>query len=127
MGHLYYGNESYQIELADRPLAHLKVAMLSLLRSGQSIAFSFTHPANRGSGRETLWITPATNVRFRFEGARPPALNEQWVRAIMASANTATGMHLVPEPVADPSSEALQPSVSRAASAAPAAAPVQPA
>ena len=41
MGFLYYGTNSYAVEMDDRPLAHLKVAMLSLLRAGKCMAFTF--------------------------------------------------------------------------------------
>ena len=105
MGYFYYGTQSYEIELPDRALAHLKVALLSLLRSGQSVAFTFARPVAVGSGRETLWITPTTNVRFRFQGDQPPRLNEQWVRAIMATAGEPTGLVIVPEPSAEPAEQ----------------------
>ncbi|MCS5732480.1 DUF7882 family protein [Herbiconiux daphne] len=98
MGFLYYGNDSYQIEVDDRPLAHLKIALLTLLRAGRSIAFSFERPVEMGSGRETLWICPSTDMRFRFHGSRPPRINQQWVRAIIATAEAPTGLRLVPEP-----------------------------
>ncbi|MCS5723033.1 ATP-dependent DNA ligase [Herbiconiux sp. CPCC 203407] len=104
MGFLYYGNDSYAIEVDDRPLAHLKIALLSLLRAGKSIAFSFERAPDLGSGRETLWICPSTDIRFRFNGSRPPRINELWVRSIIATAETPTGLRLVDEadiPVAD--------------------------
>jgi hypothetical protein len=98
MGYLYYGNESYAVEIDDRPLAHLKIALLSLLRAGKSVAFSFERPADIGSGRETLWISPSTDIRFRFNGGRPPRINEPWVRAMIATAEAPTGLRLVVEP-----------------------------
>ncbi len=97
MGTLFYGNSSYAIEIEDRPLAHLKIALLSLLRSGRSIAFSLERGADLGSGRETLWISPVTEIRFRFNGSRPPKINEDWLRSILATAETPTGLRLVPE------------------------------
>jgi hypothetical protein len=99
MGFLYYGNNSYAINIDDRPLAHLKIAILSMLRAGKSIAFSFDRATDAGSGRETLWISPSTEIRFLFHGSRPPRINEQWVRSIIASSDAATGMRLVTEPV----------------------------
>jgi hypothetical protein len=98
MGFLYYGNDSYAIEIDDRRLAHLKIALLTLLRAGKSIAFSFERPIELGSGRETLWISPSTNLRFRFNGSRPPTVNETWVRAMIATAGAPTGLRLVDEP-----------------------------
>lgn len=98
MGFLYYGNNSYAVEIDDRPLAHLKVAVLTLLRADKSLAFSFERPMEQGSGRETLWISPATEIRFRFNGSRPPKINELWVRSIIATAEGPTGMRMVAEP-----------------------------
>lgn len=98
MGFLYYGNNSYPVEIDDRPLAHLKVAILSLLRAGKSLAFSFDRPTGAGSGRETLWISPSTELRFRFNGNRPPRINQEWVRSIMATSDNPTGLRMVTEP-----------------------------
>lgn len=98
MGYLYYGNNSYAVEIDDRPLAHLKIALLSSLRAGKSVAFCFDRASAQGSGRETLWISPSTEIRFRFNGSRSPLINEQWVRHILATAETATGLRLVAEP-----------------------------
>ncbi|WP_371030722.1 ATP-dependent DNA ligase [Pseudoclavibacter sp. JSM 162008] len=99
MGFMYYGSQGHELEIDDRPLAHLKIAVLSLLRAGHSVAFSISRPAGQGSGRETLWISPATDLRFRFAGGRMPAINDAWVRAIISSANSPAGMRICPEPV----------------------------
>lgn len=98
MGFLYYGNNSYSLEMDDRPLAHLKIAVLSLLRAGKGVAFSFDRPVSRGSGRETLWMSPSIELRFRFTGSRSPQINESWVRLIMGTADSHTGLRLVTEP-----------------------------
>ncbi|WP_286345613.1 hypothetical protein [Frondihabitans sucicola] len=58
MGLLFYGSTAYAIEIEDRSLAHLKVAILTLLRAQKSIAFSYARSVQEGSGRDTLWITP---------------------------------------------------------------------
>jgi len=100
MGFLYYGNNSYSVEIDDRPLAHLKIVLLTSLRAGKSVAFCFERAAELGSGRETLWISPHTEIRFRFHGGRPPQINDAWLRAILETADAATGLRLVPEPSA---------------------------
>ncbi|KRA24889.1 hypothetical protein ASD65_10965 [Microbacterium sp. Root61] len=102
MGYLYYGNDSYAVEIDDRPLAHLKIAILSLLRAGKSVAFTFDRSAAAGSGRETLWISPSTDIRFRFNGSRVPRINEPWLRSIIATAGTPTGLRLIAEADAVP-------------------------
>ena len=99
MGFLYYGNNSYAVQIEDRPLAHLKIVLLSLLRAGTSVAFCFDRSVDIGSGRETLWISPSTEIRFRFNGSRAPRINEQWLQLIIATEDTSTGLRLVAEPV----------------------------
>lgn len=98
VGFLYYGNNSYAVEIDDRPLAHLKVTILSALRAGRSLAFSFERSTDMGSGRETLWISPASEIRFRFNGSRSPRINDEWLKAMMATATSSTGLRLVKEP-----------------------------
>jgi len=102
MGFLYYGNNSYAVEIDDRPLAHLKIVLLSMLRAGKSAAFCFDRSTDIGSGRETLWISPSTELRFRFNGSRAPRINDQWLQLIAATANASTGLRLVAEPVEVP-------------------------
>ena len=99
MGYFYYGNNSHAIEIDDRPLAHLKIAILTLLRAGRSVAFTFDRSPRDGSGRETLWISPSSEIRFRFNGSRVPSINETWLRSIFATADTPTGLRLIREPL----------------------------
>lgn len=99
MGFIYYGSNEYQVEVDDRALAHLKIAILTALRANKSIAFSFTNPQSIGGGRETLWISPVTDLRFKFVGGRPPRINETWLRLILETVDAPTGMHLVEEPI----------------------------
>lgn len=98
MGSLYYGTQRFAVDLDDRPLAHVKVALLILLREGYGVAFSFTPSPSQGGGRETLWISPSTDIRFFFSGGRSPTINDEWVREIVETAHSPTGMRLIPEP-----------------------------
>jgi hypothetical protein len=98
VGFIYYGSSEYEVEIDDRELAHLKVAILTALRAGHRIAFSFVNPPSHGGGRETLWISPSSDLRFKFLGGRAPRINEEWVRLILDTVNSPTGMHLVDEP-----------------------------
>ena len=102
MGFLYYGNNGYAVEINDRPLAHLKIVLLSLLRAGRSVAFCFDTPNDADSGRETLWISPSTEIRFRFNGSRAPHINEQWLKLIIETADASTGLLLMAEPAEIP-------------------------
>ena len=37
---------------------------------------------------------------FSFHGNRPPTINRAWIESLMASANSASGLRVLPEPIA---------------------------
>ncbi|MFE4950580.1 ATP-dependent DNA ligase [Leifsonia sp. NPDC056665] len=76
----------------------MKVVILTLLREGQSVAFTFAHPTSDGSGRDTIWITPASELRFQFLGSRPPHLNREWIAEMLRAAAVQPGLHVTEEP-----------------------------
>lgn len=98
MGFLHYGQSDFTISIEDRTLAHVKVVILTLLRNGQSVAFTFAHPMSDGAGRETIWITPTSELRFQFLGSRPPRLNGAWVEDMLRVATSQSGLHVTAEP-----------------------------
>ncbi|MGD8165945.1 ATP-dependent DNA ligase [Herbiconiux sp. P16] len=99
MGFLYIGNSGWAVEIDDRALAHLKVVILTELRNGNGISFSCSNPASKGSGRETFWITPGTDIRFQFFGSRCPRLNRIWLQKMVESCTASTGLFIMAEPV----------------------------
>lgn len=98
MGFLHYGQSDFTIAIEDRTLAHVKVVILTLLRDGQSVAFTLAHPMSDGSGRETIWITPSSELRFQFLGSRPPRLNTAWIAEMLRVAAGQSGLHVTDEP-----------------------------
>jgi hypothetical protein len=97
MGKLIY-NVNTSTEIDDRALAHLQIVIIGKLRRQESFAFSWKNPASEGDGRSTIWIAPQLALHFRYSGGRPPTINRLWVEALMASANSTAGLHVVPEP-----------------------------
>lgn len=97
MGRLLYGPHQRPVEIEDRALAHLKIVVLSKLRRGESFAYSWDIAPEEGSGRATLWISPAIPIEFLFHGSRPPALNRRWIQE-MSNAAANGELHLLPEP-----------------------------
>jgi hypothetical protein len=87
-----------KVDFDDRPLAHLQIVIASKLRRGESFNFSWVKDPAMGSGRTTIWMHPAIPLVYDFEGSRPPAINRLWLEALMETANSATGLRLVPEP-----------------------------
>ena len=97
MGKLKYGLVS-EVVFDDRPLAHLQIVIAAKLRRGESFNFSWQKPAELGSGRTTIWVHPSIPLVYEFDGSRAPVLNRAWIDALMVTANSGAGLHLVPEP-----------------------------
>jgi hypothetical protein len=100
MGRLTYDGV-VSAEFDDRLLAHLQIVIGNKLRRGESLHFSWRDDAPGGSGRTTIWIHPAVSLVYRFSGGRAPSINRAWLDALMAAANSPSGLHVVPEPESD--------------------------
>ncbi|QNO36814.1 hypothetical protein H4J02_10010 [Protaetiibacter sp. SSC-01] len=95
MGTLFYADQA--IEMDDRTLSHLKVALVTKLRRGESFTLSWTHAEDQPSGRTTIWMHEAIPLRFEFEEEQPPELHREWIEDILRSANTTGGIQLTAE------------------------------
>jgi hypothetical protein len=94
MGSLHYGTPPATFEIDDRTLAHVELVVLAKLRRNESFAFSFD---GAKGGRETIWVNPSATLRFEF-GQIVTEISREWLDELMDSANTTTGLKLVPEP-----------------------------
>ncbi|GAA1831582.1 hypothetical protein [Agromyces salentinus] len=97
MGTLYYGDSGTPIGIEDRALAHLKVAVITKLRRGESFTLSWQHTEDQPRGRSTLWVHATIPLRFVFDEPEAPELSRKWIEELMRSANTTGGILLVPE------------------------------
>ncbi|MFC7430963.1 MULTISPECIES: hypothetical protein [unclassified Agrococcus] len=96
MGQLIYaGATEYAID--DRLLAHVKVAVAAKLRRQESFLLSWDIDLQHGSGRVSLWMSPAIPLEFKFSGSRVPELSQVWLEALMETANSSRGMVLLTE------------------------------
>ncbi|MFF2389009.1 ATP-dependent DNA ligase [Agromyces sp. NPDC058104] len=98
MGKLIYNSSTRELEIDDRTLAHLRIAILNKLRRSESFAMTWEHGVENGSGRTTLWLNESIPLQFVFSGNRPPTLNRLWIEQLLLTANSTSGLHLVPEP-----------------------------
>ncbi|MCU1440998.1 MAG: ATP-dependent ligase [Rhodoglobus sp.] len=98
MGRLIYGNPSWSIEFDDRVLAHLRAVIIAKMRRDERFSLSWDHGMSRGSGHSSIWMHPSIPMQFEFDGSREPALNREWIDQLMNSANSAGGLHIIPEP-----------------------------
>jgi hypothetical protein len=92
---VYAGSESYEIE--DRALAHVKIAITSKLRRNESFLLNWSVPASAGSGRVSIWLSPAIPLQFRFSGSKPLELSRIWLEALERSSTGIRGMLLMNE------------------------------
>lgn len=100
MGYLAYaGLAEYEFE--DRALAHLKVAIGLKLRRQESFFISWSVPADEGSGRFSIWVSPSTPLVFRFAGSRAPELNRVWIDALTSLSHTPRGLIMISESEAE--------------------------
>ncbi len=97
VGTLYYGDSGTPIGIEDRTLAHLKIAITTKLRRGESFTLSWQHADDQPRGRSTLWLHSSIPLRFVFDDPVAPELSRQWIEDLMRSANSTGGIRLVPE------------------------------
>ena len=94
MGSLHYGSPPTSYQLDDRALAHVELVVLAKLRRNESFAFSLDGPKG---GRTTIWVSAASTLRFEFDETTHE-INRLWLDELIDSANTTTGLRVVPEP-----------------------------
>lgn len=105
MGKFIYGKPSLTVEFDDRVLAHLKVVIATKLRRGESFLFNWEPDDETDVSSCSVWLNPAIPVQFEFFGSREPRLNRVWLEDLMRSANSNSGLRVLPE------SEELPPEV----------------
>ncbi|NQX13766.1 ATP-dependent DNA ligase [Microbacteriaceae bacterium VKM Ac-2855] len=97
MGRLIY-DSSLEVDFDDRLLAHLQIVIGQKLARSESFYFSWKDSLSVGDGRSSIWLHPAIPLRFKFLGGRPPAINPEWVRSLLADSHTPAGLRISPEP-----------------------------
>jgi hypothetical protein len=95
LGTLHYGDRDFQLD--DRVLAHLQVVIGMKLRRGENFFVSWTSPASKGSGRNSIWIDNGIAIYCEFDGSKVPAINREWVESLAASAGTTFGLQITEE------------------------------
>ncbi|SFI71335.1 hypothetical protein SAMN04487751_2727 [Microbacterium saccharophilum] len=97
MGKLTY-DRVVKVDFEDRQLAHLQLVIGTKLRRGESFHFSWKDDTSIGDGRTTIWVHPHCSLVYKYYGSRRPQLNMAWVEALAYTANSPSGLYLVPEP-----------------------------
>lgn len=90
MGTLTYAGTPYEID--EDLLARLKIPITSKLRLREGFPLSWQLPAEKGSGRVSLWIAGGIPLEFRFRNSNAPKLSREWLEALERSSHGARGM-----------------------------------
>jgi len=85
------------IKFDDRLLAHLQIVIMQQFRRRESFAMSWLDALSVGDGRSSIWLHPEGDVYFKFEGSRTPAINQEWLDRLTASARSSQGLIVVAE------------------------------
>lgn len=104
MGKFIYEN-TIKVDIDDRVLAHLQVAIGNKLRRGESFFFSWRDDASLGNGRTSVWLHTQSSLTYKYYGSRQPQLSRAWLEALAITANSPAGLHVVPEPAGQPAEE----------------------
>ena len=94
MGSLHYGSPPASFQIDDRTLAHVELVMLAKLRRNESFALTIEGDA---ASRHTIWVNSAATLRFELESSTTD-INREWLDELIDSANTTSGMRILPEP-----------------------------
>ena len=95
MGTLHYGSPPASFQIDDRALAHVELVVMAKLRRRENLSFSLVD--EKTSVRQAMWISPVTTLRFEYDGPMPE-INRLWLQDLVDTANSSTGLRLVPEP-----------------------------
>lgn len=99
MGKFIYEN-AIRVDFDDRTLLHVQMVVGTKLRRGEPFSFSWREDVSVGGGRTSVWIHPRSALVYKFYAAQRGALNPHWIDALMYTANSPSGLYVVPEPEA---------------------------
>jgi hypothetical protein len=98
MGILVYSDAQYEVEIADRQLAHLQVVIGAKLRRNESFYFNWTTDESEGR-RISVWFNPSIPIRYHYSEAGRPDISRDWLEALTITASSPAGLTLIAEPV----------------------------
>jgi len=118
MGNLTYSTAGTKIEFDDRTLSHIQVVIAAKVRRGESFMFGWVEAAGSGGGRSAVWIQQSIPMLFHFTSSARHQINGAWIEELMLTANSPSGMRLMPEPGAPGVTIASAPDVASRSKAA---------
>jgi len=87
-----------RMDVDDRVLMHLQLVIGTKLRRNEPFYFTWASDVSVGGGRTSVWVHSGANIVFSYYGKRQPSVNRTWLESLMRTANTPSGLQIVPEP-----------------------------
>jgi hypothetical protein len=97
MGRFTY-SRGLTADFDDRVLAHLQVVITALVARGEGFHFSWEDGPGPGEGMTVVWMHSAVPMAYTFSDGDHHALNPAWLEALRLTAESPSGLHVVPEP-----------------------------
>lgn len=94
MGTLFYGTDRTAIRVDDRILAHLRAVVTAKMRRGEGFLLSWSDSVTIGDGRSSVWVHPACDLHYKFDGTRAPALDSALLDQLNVESISARGIEL---------------------------------
>jgi hypothetical protein len=94
MGTLFYGADRTAIRVDDRILAHLRVLITAKMRRGEGFLLSWSDSLAIGDGRSSVWIHPACDLHYKFDGGTSPKLDSGLLDQLNVESIQARGIEL---------------------------------
>jgi hypothetical protein len=102
VGVLLYGVGLTRFEFDDRVLTHLQLVITAKLRRDERFMCTWTLPVDNGGGRVSIWFDPNIPLCFQHAKVSVGPVNAVWLDALMKTANSVGGLHVIAEPAAAP-------------------------
>lgn len=106
MGKFIYDGQ-VRVDFEDRLLAHLQMVITTKLRRSESFSFMWKDDNSIGDGRTVVWLHEHCSLVYKYYGSRTPQLNRAWLEALTYTANSPSGLYVVPEPPASAKTETI--------------------
>jgi len=94
MGRLKYGARGTTITIDDRLLAHVQAVTITRFRRNEPFQMHWSEPADEGSGRRAVWMTPTVELLWEFDGSREPDLDRELLEQMMQRAGSNSGLYI---------------------------------
>lgn len=91
MGVLFYGAGRLHIQIDDVLLAQVQIVVTTKLRRHETLILNWR---DSDGGRSSVWITPATDLHYKYNGGRRAAVDRERLDALTVAANSLSGLIL---------------------------------